>query len=94
MNAQRPNMTEQELLSDFLTQEKQLVKDYAGDVTEASCKNLRQLLLAHLSECSEDQLAVFEEMQRRSMYPTKDAPDSEVAEAKQNMLRLKQQTGL
>ncbi len=94
MNAQKPNMTEQELLSDFLTQEKQLVKDYAGDVTEASCKNLRQLLLTHLSECSEDQLAVFEEMQRRNMYSTKDAPDNEVAQAKQKMQQLKQETGL
>ena len=45
MNSTRPNMTEQELLTDFLSQEKQLVKDYAGDVTEASCENLRQLLL-------------------------------------------------
>ena len=35
MNSTRPNMTEQELLTDFLSQEKQLVKDYAGDVTEA-----------------------------------------------------------
>ena len=81
MNSTRPNMTEQELLTDFLSQEKQLVKDYAGDVTEASCENLRQLLLRNLTECSSDQLAVFEQMKQRNMYQTKDAPDNEVQSA-------------
>ena len=93
MASTRPNMTEEELLSDFLSQEKQLVKDYAGDITEASCQNLRQLLLNNLNECSCDQLAVFEQMKQRNMYPTKDAPDNEVQTAKQNMQKLKQQTG-
>ena len=93
MNSTRPTMTEQELLTDFLSQEKQLVKDYAGDVTEASCENLRQLLLRNLTECSSDQLAVFEQMKQRNMYQTKDAPDNEVQSAKQSMQQLKQQTG-
>lgn len=93
MNSTRPNMTEQELLTDFLSQEKQLVKDYAGDITEASCKNLRGILLKNLTECSSDQLAVFEQMKQRNMYETKDAPDNEVQTAKQNMQQLKQQTG-
>ena len=93
MNSTRPNMTEQELLTDFLSQEKQLVMDYAGDITEASCENLRGILLKNLTECSSDQLAVFEQMKQRNMYETKDAPDNEVQTAKQNMQQLKQQTG-
>lgn len=93
MDSTRPNMTEQELLTDFLSQEKQLVKDYAGGVTEASCENLRQILLKNLTECSSDQLAVFEQMKQRNMYKTKDAPTNEVQSAKQSMQQLKQETG-
>ncbi len=90
----RPNMTEQELLTDLLSQEKNLVKDYAGGISEASCANLRGLLANNLIECSADQLAVFEQMKQRSMYKTKDAPDNEVQTAKQDMETLRSQTGL
>lgn len=91
---QNAPMTEQEILSDLLTQEKQCVKDYAGNITEASCKNLRQLLLSNLTECSTDQLAVFEQMKSRNFYKTKDAPDNDVQTTKQEMQTLKQQTGI
>jgi len=91
---QNAPMTEQEILTDLLSQEKQCVKDYAGNITEASCKNLRQLLLSNLTECSTDQLAVFEQMKSRNFYKTKDAPDNDVQTAKQDMQTLKQQTGL
>ena len=88
-----PSMSEQELLSDLLTQEKTLVKEYADSITESSCGNLRQLLINNMTECSCDQLSVFRQMQQRNFYKTKDAPDSEVATAKQEMEQLKQQTG-
>lgn len=91
---QNAPMTEQEILTDLLTQEKQCVKDYAGNITEASCKNLRQLLLSNLTECSTDQLAVFEQMKSRNFYKTKDAPDNDVQTTKQEMQTLKQQTGI
>lgn len=93
MNANFSQMTEQEMLTDILSQEKQLVKDYAGDLTESSCQNLRQLLISNMTECSQDQYCVFDEMRNRSMYTTKQAPQSEVQTAKQNMDQLKQQTG-
>ena len=92
MNSTRPNMTEQELLTDFLSQEKQLVKDYAGDITEASCENLRGILLKNLTECSSDQLAVFEQMKQRNMYKTKQAQPQDVQTAKTDMDTLQQQT--
>ncbi|HWS30836.1 MAG TPA: spore coat protein [Clostridia bacterium] len=91
---QNAPMTEQELLTDLLSQEKQCVKDYAGNITEASCKNLRQVLLSNLTECSTDQLSVFEQMKSRNFYKTKDAPDNDVQTAKQDMQTLKQQTGM
>ncbi len=91
---QNAPMSQQELLTDLLSQEKQAVKDYAGNITEASCSNLRQLLLSNMTECSCDQFTVFEEMKNRNFYKTKDAPDNEVQTTKQEMQTLKQQTGL
>lgn len=93
MTNQHTSMNQQELLSDLLSQEKQLVKDYAGDITETSCTNLRQLLLKNMTECSTDQYAVFDEMRKRQMYETKKAQTTEVDTAKQKMQQLKQETG-
>ena len=93
MNNDFSQMTEQEKLTDILSMEKQLVKDYAGDVTESSCPNLRQLLISNMTECSQDQYCVFDQMRSRSMYATKQAPQTEVQNTKQTMDQLKQQTG-
>lgn len=94
MNHTTPNMSQEELLTDLLTTEKQMVKDCAGDITETSCPNLRNVLLSNMTECATDQLAVFEQMKSRNMYATKDAPDTEVQTAKNKMQQLRQQTGI
>ena len=87
------SMTQQELLSDILSQEKELVMDYACDVTEATCTNLRGLMLNLMSECSSDQYAVFDQMRQRQMYETKKAQQSDVDSTRQKLQQLKQQTG-
>lgn len=93
MHTNFSQMTEQEMLTDILSQEKQLIKDYAGNITESSCQNLRQLLTSIMTECSQDQYCVFDQMRTRNMYATKQAPPNEVQTAKQSMDQLKQQTG-
>lgn len=85
-------MSEQELLTDLLNSEKAMVKDYASDCTEVACPNLRNLLINCMTECSEDQFAVFEQMQQRNMYKTKPAKEQEVQTAKTDMNTLQQQT--
>ena len=77
----RPNMSEQEILSYLLSSEKQLVKEYASDISESSCANLRGLLANNLVECSADQLAIFEQMNQRGFYKTKQAPPSALRSA-------------
>ncbi len=93
MDSNFSQMTEQEKLTDILSTEKQLVKDYAGNITESSCQNLRQLLISIMTECSQDQYCVFDQMRSRNMYTTKQAQQSEVQTAKQSMDQLKMQTG-
>ncbi|MBR3382928.1 MAG: spore coat protein [Clostridia bacterium] len=86
------NMNERELLTDLLHTEKDMAKTYAGNITECASPQLRQLLTRHMTECAEDQLCVFNEMQSRSMYPTKQAQPQEIESAKQAMQQLQNET--
>lgn len=86
------SMSEQELLTDLLHSEKALVKEYASNCTEVACQNLRGLLIGCMSECSDDQFNIFEQMKQRNMYKTKPAKQQEVQTAKQDMDNLQQQT--
>lgn len=92
MNMNKASMSEQELLTDLLNSEKSMVKDYAGNCTEAACPKLRNLLIDFMSECSQDQYAVFEQMKQRNMYKTKPAPEQEISTARNDMQTLQQQT--
>ena len=86
------SFNERELLTDLLHTEKSMTKTYADNCTETSSPELRQMLIRHMSECASDQLAVFDEMYRRNMYPTKTAQQQEVQTAKQNMQSLRNET--
>ncbi|MDD6045469.1 MAG: spore coat protein [Clostridia bacterium] len=86
-------MTQQELLTDILNQERTLIKEYASNITESSCTNLRQLLLNNMTEVAADQYTVFEQMKNRQMYETKKAQQNEVQSTRQKVQQLKQETG-
>ena len=86
------NMTERELLTDLLHTEKDMAKTYAGNCTESSSPELRRILIRNMTECSEDQITVFEEMRSRNMYNPKTAEQQEIMTAKQNMQNLKDET--
>lgn len=78
-----PNLNEKELLNDLLNQEKQLVSSYSMAITEASCPNLRNVLSTQFNQSTQDQFKVFDHMRQRGYYPTKDAQDADVQQAKQ-----------
>lgn len=86
------SMSERELLTDLLNSEKSLVKDYASNCTEASCPQLRNILVNCMSECAGDQFAVFEQMHMRNMYNTKQAKCQDIETAKQDMTKLENET--
>lgn len=88
MNA-TANLSEQDLLTDLLDQEKSMVKNYAAFITEASCPNLRQVLTTQLGETATQQYQIFDQMRQRGYYETKDAPDADVNKAKQKMSQMK-----
>ena len=88
---QIPKMGEKELLNDLLNQEKQLISSYTMAISEASCPNLRNVMMQQFNQCVSDQLAVFDQMSSRGYYPVKDAPDQDVQQAKQTMTQLQSQ---
>ena len=94
MTQNHASMTEKELLTDLLNNEKDLVKTYATFLTEAGCENLRQMMERHLMECGQDQFTVFQQMQQRNMYQMKKASAQEAQQAIQKSDQLKQETGL
>ena len=89
---QNSSMTEQELLTDLLHSERAAIKEYASNCTESSDMKLRDLLIDCMSECSEDQFAVFEQMKQRALYKTQPAQQQAIATARQEMSALRQQT--
>ncbi|MBQ1893028.1 MAG: spore coat protein [Clostridia bacterium] len=91
-NYKPESLNERELLTDLLHTEKNMTTTYAGSCTEASSPQLRQVLTRNMTECANDQLCVFEEMRKRSLYNPKTAQQQDVQKAKQEMLELQNET--
>lgn len=89
---QNSSMTEQELLTDLLHSERALIKEYASNCSEAGCMDLRSLLINCMSEVSNDQFAVFDQMRRRDLYKTKPAKGQDVQTAISEMNSLESRT--
>ncbi len=84
-------LSEQDILNDLLTMEKQVTSAYNTGITEASCKNLRQTLTDSLTDTQAIQYNVFDAMRRQGWYQTKDAPDQDVTTVKDKYTQLKNQ---
>lgn len=80
---QRCALDDYEIISDVLGGEKQLVKLYSTALCEASEENLRDIIRENLVECAADQYSTFEYMEKRGMYPTEQADESAITQAKQ-----------
>ncbi len=78
----QPDMTEKELLTDLLNQEKQMMSLYATGIQEASCKNLRKILGNQFSQTSQDQFELFDQMREKGYYQTQDAASQYVQQVK------------
>lgn len=84
-------LSDEDMINDLLTQEKNIVKGYGTFITEASCANLRQVLTQNLAETAQDQYQVFTQMTNRGWYATENAPAQKVQQAKQKLQQKKTQ---
>lgn len=85
------NLSEQDMLNDLLTQEKQFISAYSTYISESSCPNLRHVLMTNFDQICEDQYKIFDLMRQKGYYPAKDAADADVNNAKQKFEQMKSQ---
>lgn len=83
------SFTEKELMNDLITSEKQVTSAYNVGITEASCQNLRQHLTKCLNENQDIQYQIFDTMQQRGWYQTKQAQTQDVQSAKTKYNQMK-----
>ena len=85
---QKCALDDYEIISDVLGGEKQLVKLYSTALCESAEEPLRYVIRENLIECAADQYSAFEYMQERGMYPTEDATEDKILQAKQQFTSL------
>ena len=85
---QKCALDDYEIISDVLGGEKQLVKLYSTALCESAEEPLRDVIRENLIECAADQYSAFEYMQERGMYPTEDATEDKILQAKQQFTSL------
>ncbi len=84
-----PGLSEQEIMNDLLTSEKQVISAYNTGITEVSCQDLRQHLTNSLTGTQEIQFQIFNSMQQRGWYQTKPASNQEVQNVKTKYNQVK-----
>ncbi|MCH5163063.1 MAG: spore coat protein [Clostridiales bacterium] len=77
------SLDDYEIISDVLGSEKQLVKLYSTALCESAEESLRGVIRENLIECAKDQYSTFEYMEKRGLYQTEQAPEDQIAQAKQ-----------
>lgn len=81
-------MCEKDLMQDLLATEKQVISAYSTGITESSCQNLRNTLIDNFKNDQNIQYKIFDAMKQKGWYPTKDAPDNEVQQLKDEATQM------
>lgn len=84
-------MTEQEMINDLLTTEKQVTAAYNTFVSETDCPNLRQTLMSIQQDEQRIHEDIFNAMKQRGWYNPPKAPDQDVQNAKNHFNQIKSQ---
>ena len=81
-------MSEKDLMNDLLATEKQVISAYSTGITESSCENLRNTLIENFKNDQNIQYKLFDAMKQKGWYATKDAPDNEVQQLKNEATQM------
>ena len=81
-------MSEKDLMHDLLATEKQVISAYSTGITESSCPNLRNTLIDNFKNDQNIQYKLFDAMKQKGWYATKDAPDNEVQQLKDDANKM------
>ena len=87
--AQQP-LTDQELAFDLLYQEKALMANISSEVVEGSQSGLRNVMNDMFMQMGQDQLQIFQVMNRNNWYQLKPAQEQDIQTAKQKYQQMRQ----
>ena len=84
-NNDTATMTDKERLADCLSSEKFLSSGYNTYTNECACPQLRSTMMNLLTDTHTVQADLFNEMNSRGWYPTKQAQQADIDQLKQKM---------
>lgn len=82
--------TEQEIMNDALSSEKQIINSYGTYLAESTCENLRTELTKILNDKQQLQFQIFDAMRQKGWYNVKNANMNDVQNAMQKFQTMKQ----
>jgi spore coat protein CotF len=82
--------SEQEIMNDALSSEKQLINAYGTYLAESTCENLRSEFTKILEDKQQIQFQIFDAMRQKGWYNVKNANMSDVQTAVQKFQSAKQ----
>ena len=85
------NLSEQDILTDALSNEKHLLSVYTALLTEASCQELRNELTQIITETQQMQFEFFNAMRTRGWYTIENASLSRVAQTVEKYTQVRNQ---
>lgn len=89
MNTNAQQLTEQEMLTDALTAEKDLLHNYGIFLPECTCQNLRNELTQIITETQQVQFEIYNAMKAKGWYCVKQAPMQDVSQTVQKFQQIK-----
>jgi len=87
---QQVNLTEQEMMNDALSSEKQMIAAYGTFLAESTCENLRQQLSKIINDKQQIQYEIFDTMKQKGWYNVKNANLNDVQTAAQKFQNIQQ----
>ena len=85
-----PFFSEQEIMNDALSSEKQIITAYGSYLAESTCENMRTELSKILNDKQQIQYQIFDAMKQKGWYNVKNANMSDVQTATQKFQGMKQ----
>ena len=90
MNQTAAPLSDQELAFDLLYQEKSLMANISSEVVEGSQPGLRNVMNDMFMQMGQDQLQIFQVMNRNNWYQLKPAQEQDIQTAKQKYQQMRQ----
>lgn len=87
---QSPTFSEQEIMNDVLSSEKQMITAYGTYLAESTCENLRSELAKIINDKQQIQYQIFDAMQKKGWYNVKNANMNDVQTATQKYQTVQQ----